>query len=92
MNPQHAFGDRLLFVTGYSLFQLGDLPGRWRRLRQVNNSSRQRSGGSLYWIGMVHLFQEEYGRPGTRSVILRRYIGGIYCDARASASAWPPTG
>jgi tetratricopeptide (TPR) repeat protein len=86
MNPDHAFGDRLLFISGYSLFQMGDLAGALAAFRDVNEQfpGSESEEGSLYWIGMVHLFKEEYeDARDSFSEFCARYIGGIYYeDAR----------
>ncbi len=86
MNPDHAFIDRLVFITGYSLFQQGELASALAAFHEVRENHRDSESeeGALYWIGMTHLFRAEY--PEARdefSEFTARFLGGMYVeDAR----------
>lgn len=86
MNPEHAYTDRLLFIAGYSLFQQGDMTAAlvsFQEVREKHPDSESEEGAN-YWIGMTHLFREEYEQARDEfSEFCARYIGGIYFeDAR----------
>jgi len=86
MNPEHAYTDRLLFVAGYSLFQQGDMTAALVSFQEVREKhpDSESEEGAHYWIGMTHLFRQEYELARDEfSEFCARYIGGVYFeDAR----------
>jgi len=86
MNPEHTFSDRLLFISGYSLFQQGDLGGALVAFHEVREKhpDSESEEGAIYWIGMTHLFRQDFEAARDEfSEFCARYIGGIYFeDAR----------
>lgn len=86
LNPDHAYLDRLVFITGYSLFQqekLADALAAFSDVRERHPDSESEEG-AIYWIGMTHLFRQDYTAARDEfSEFVARYIGGIYYeDAR----------
>lgn len=85
-NPDHAYQDRLLFISGYSLFQQGDLAEALIAFTDVRAKfpDSESDEGAHYWIGMTHLFRQEYEKARDAfSEFVARYIGGPYVeDAR----------
>ena len=86
MNPEHAYTDRLLFIAGYSLFQQGDMTAALVSFQEVRekHADSESEEGANYWIGMTHLFRQEYEQARDEfSEFCARYIGGAYFeDAR----------
>ncbi|HMP91073.1 MAG TPA: tetratricopeptide repeat protein [Kiritimatiellia bacterium] len=86
MNPDHAFADRLLFISGYSLFQSGDLTAALVAFHEVREKhpDSESEEGAIYWIGMTHLFLQDFEAARDEfSEFCARYIGGVYFeDAR----------
>jgi len=86
MNPEHAYNDRLLFISGYSLFQQGDLAGALVAFQEVREKhpDSESEEAAIYWIGMTHLFRQDFEAARDEfSEFCARYIGGVYFeDAR----------
>lgn len=86
MNPAHAYEDRLVFISGYSLFQqanFGEALAAFQKIRDDFPDSAAEEGAH-YWSGMAHLFRQDYEAARDEfSEFGARYIGGVYYeDAR----------
>lgn len=83
MNPDHTYIDRLVFISGYSLFQQGNLAEALAAFSDIreNYPDSESEEGAIYWIGMTHLFRQDYESARDEfSEFCARYIGGIYFE------------
>lgn len=85
-SPEHAFKDRMIFITGYSFFQterFAEALAAFTEIRTRFPDSESEEGAN-YWIGMTYLFQQQYESARDEfSEFVSRYLGGIYYeDAR----------
>jgi len=83
LNPEHTYIDRLVFISGYSLFQQGNLAEALAAFNDVREKypDSESEEGAIYWIGMTQLFRQDYEAARDEfSEFCARYIGGIYFE------------
>ncbi|MCO5044539.1 MAG: tetratricopeptide repeat protein [Kiritimatiellae bacterium] len=85
-NPDHAFKDRLIFITGYCLFQKDQLTEALAAFTEIrtHHPDSEAEEGANYWIGLTYLFLQQYEDARDEfSEFVNRYVSGIYYeDAR----------
>ncbi len=85
-NPDHAFKDRMIFITGYCLFQKDRLQEALAAFTEIRSAypDGEAEEGANYWIGLTYLFLQQYEEARDEfSEFVNRYVSGIYYeDAR----------